>query len=75
MPDFNERSNRAVDALGDITALPLDKLVERANKALADKEWPTAALLLQRASILSMHLSTYAMQQEVNLMKGGNGGT
>jgi hypothetical protein len=70
MTDFNERTERAVDALTDLAAWPLDVVVNRANTALAEKQWPTAALLFQRASILAMNLATHALQQEVNLIRG-----
>lgn len=74
MTDFNGRSEDAVRIRQEAEGEPLDKTVERANKALANKEWPTAALLLQMVSLKAMHLGAFALQQEVNLMKGAMDG-
>ena len=69
-PDFDTRCGDALKVLAEMESFPLDKIVERANKAIAEKEWPTASALFQSISLKAIRMGEYTMQQEINLLRG-----
>jgi hypothetical protein len=73
-PDFDARANTAVTVLVEMEAFSLDKILERANKAIADKEWPTAHVLFQAISLKAIRMAEHTLRQEVNLMKEADNG-
>jgi hypothetical protein len=75
MIDFIAREADALAVSKELEGMPIDKLVDRANKALVDKQWPTAMLLLCQVSAKAASLGSYAMQQETELLKGAMNGT
>ncbi len=68
--DFEARSQEATRIATEMQAMPMDKLVERANEALAAKEWMTAALLLSHVTVKAQRMAAHAMEQEVALLRG-----
>lgn len=72
--DFDARSNEAMKVLVEMESFPMDKMLERANKAIADKEWPTAFVLFQSISLKAIRMGEHTLRQEVNLMKEADNG-
>lgn len=67
--DPGERLLEAVDVNKEMEGLPLDILTQRANKALAEKQWPLAATLFGAVATKALHLSAHAFMQEVEYIK------
>ena len=70
MIPFNERALKAVVTAEELQGMPIETMLARANKALAEKQWPTAALLFQEVSLKAIILASHCFEQEVKLIKG-----
>lgn len=60
----------AMRAYAEAQGMPIDKVLAKANKAMEDKEWMVAHILLAHVSKQAIMLSAHALKQEIALLKG-----